>query len=144
MNVMAEGLSRYQTHPPTDVVILHDRQSLNDYVRINPNGMLHAENGGYYLKDMEDVVIAIASDDLCNELDGAWASAEAAADALDAAEKNYGSGSVSDANFEKRNEDLSCYPSCKQNYCSHPRCFLHATCLSYSHCHVCGTRKVCL
>ncbi|KAJ5860876.1 uncharacterized protein N7529_008186, partial [Penicillium soppii] len=66
MNVMVEGLTRYQTSPPTD---------------INPNGLLHAENGGYYLKDMEDVVVAIASDDLCNELDGALASAKAAVDA---------------------------------------------------------------
>ncbi|KAJ5659807.1 hypothetical protein N7507_006258 [Penicillium longicatenatum] len=93
MNVMVDGLTRYQTSPPTDIVILHDRQSLNDYVKINPNGMLYAENGGYYLKDMEDVIVAIASDDLCNELDGAWASAEAAADARDAAETNSGSGS---------------------------------------------------
>ncbi|KAJ5527706.1 hypothetical protein N7513_011865 [Penicillium frequentans] len=93
MNVMGEGLTRYQISPPTNIVILHDRQSLKDYVKINPNGMLHAENGGYYLKDMEDLVVAIASDDLCNELDGAWASAEAAADARDAAESNSGSGS---------------------------------------------------
>lgn len=101
INIMAENLTRYQTTPPTDVVILHDRQSLNDFVKANPDGLLHAENGGYYLKDMEESIVAIASDGLCNELDGPWASAAAAADAedaaegdaLDATEKNPPSGS---------------------------------------------------
>jgi hypothetical protein len=41
---------------------------------------------------MEDVVVAIASDDLCNELDGALASAKAAVDAREATESNSGSG----------------------------------------------------
>jgi hypothetical protein len=48
------------------------------------------------------------------------------------------------ARILQRNEDLSCYPSCIRNHCSHPRCFPHATCLSYFHCNLCGTRKACL
>ncbi|KAJ5375647.1 hypothetical protein N7517_007653 [Penicillium concentricum] len=74
---MVEGLTRYHTTPPSDVVIVHDRQSLNDLVKLNPETILHAENGGYYLKNMEEEVVAITADDLCEELDAAFASIDA-------------------------------------------------------------------
>lgn len=93
---MAQALTRYHTTPPTDVVFLHDMQSLDDYVRANPYGLLHSENGGYYLKDMAEKIVAIASDGLCSDLDGPWASGEAAADAEEAAERESASKSVGD------------------------------------------------
>lgn len=66
---MAEGLTRYQPTPPSNVVILHDRQSLNDFVQIHQETILQPENGGYYLKNMEEEVLAITADDLSKELD---------------------------------------------------------------------------
>jgi hypothetical protein len=74
---MVEGLTRYQATLPSDATVLLDRQSLNDLAKANPYGSLYPENGGYYLKDEDEEVIGIASDDLCTELDAAFASADA-------------------------------------------------------------------
>ncbi|KAJ5456021.1 uncharacterized protein N7458_004285 [Penicillium daleae] len=142
---MAEGLARYQSTPPSDVTVLHDRQSLNDFVKANPETILYPENGGYYLKDMDEEVLAITADDLSKELDAAVASVDSDLLGNDSAsDSSAGSGAA--ANVTKRNEDMPCYPNCQHNYCSHPRCFNSATCLHYSFCHVCLTssRKVCI
>lgn len=143
---MVEGLTRYHTTPPSDVVIVHDRQSLNDLVKVYPDTILHAENGGYYLKDMDEEVVAITADDLCTELDAAFASIDADVVGDGSGSEDGGSGSLGEADVTKRNEDLACYPNCLHNYCSHPRCFRSAVCLSYTNCHVCSTssRKVCI
>ncbi|KXG45486.1 uncharacterized protein PGRI_040350 [Penicillium griseofulvum] len=77
LTTMIEGLTRYQTTPPSDAIVCHDRQALNDLAKAYPDGLLHPENGGYYLKDGDEVVVGIASDDLCKELDGAFASVDA-------------------------------------------------------------------
>lgn len=74
---MVEGLTRYQATPPSDATVLIDRQSLNDLAKDHPYGSLFPENGGYYLKDEDDAVVGIAGDDLCTELDAAFASADA-------------------------------------------------------------------
>jgi hypothetical protein len=77
LSIMAEGLTRYQTAPPNNAIVVHNRQSLNDLVKVYPETILHSENGGYYLKNMDEEVIAVAGDDLCEELDGALASIDA-------------------------------------------------------------------
>ncbi|KAJ6040330.1 uncharacterized protein N7446_004353 [Penicillium canescens] len=59
------------------------RQSLNALVRVHPETVLYAENGGYYLKNMDDEVVAITADDLCMELDVAFASVDADVVTLD-------------------------------------------------------------
>ncbi|KAJ5822617.1 hypothetical protein N7447_004957 [Penicillium robsamsonii] len=140
---MVEGLSRYHTTPPSDVIIVHDRQSLNDLVKVNPETILHSENGGYYLKNMEEEVVAITADDLCEELDAAFASIDAGVIGDDSGPEDLDSESLGGANITKR---LSCYPHCVHNSCSHPRCFNSATCLTYTSCHVCSTssRKLCI
>ncbi|CAG8376718.1 unnamed protein product [Penicillium salamii] len=74
---MAEALTRYETTPPSDATVLIDRQALNDMAKDHPYGSLFPENGGYYLKNENDGVVGIASDELCIELDAAFASAEA-------------------------------------------------------------------
>lgn len=134
------------TTPPSDVIIVHDRQSLNDLVKVYSDTVLHAENGGYYLKDMDDEVVAITADDLCTELDAAFASIDADVVGDGSGSEDGGSGSFGEADVTKRNEDLACYPNCLHNYCSHPRCLRYAVCLSYTNCHVCSTssRKVCI
>jgi hypothetical protein len=139
---MVEGLTRYQTTPPSGATVVHDRQSLNDIVKLNPETVLHPENGGFYLKTLDDEVVAIAGDDLCIELDAAVASL----DARHAAEIEAEGEASQSPGVTKRKENLACYPHCMQNYCSHPRCFTAAVCLSYSHCHVCLTssRKECI
>ncbi|OQE15938.1 hypothetical protein PENSTE_c026G06709 [Penicillium steckii] len=144
MATMVEGLTRYQNTPPSDAIVVHDRQALNDLVKLHPETILHAENGGYYLKNMDEEVVAITHDDLCVELDAAFASIDASDIGDDV--QGQGSGSHGSANVTKRNENLACYPNCAHNYCSHPRCFHSATCLSYTNCHVCSSssRKVCI
>lgn len=146
VTAMAEGLARYQSTPPSNVVILHDRQSLNDFVQIHQETILYPENGGYYLKNMEEEVLAITADDLSKELDAAVANIDAEILENDSAPDNSASGSGGAANATQRNEDMPCYPNCQRNYCSHPRCFNTATCLHYTSCHVCLTnaRKVCI
>ncbi|CAI7601791.1 unnamed protein product [Penicillium viridicatum] len=59
---MAEGLTR---------------QSLNDLAKVYPDTLLHPENGGYYLKDMDGQIVAITADDLCTELDADFARIDA-------------------------------------------------------------------
>ncbi|KAJ5501226.1 hypothetical protein N7453_006043 [Penicillium expansum] len=142
---MVEGLTRYHTTPPSDAIIVHDRQSLNDLVKVNPETILHAENGGYYLKNMDEEVVAIAADDLCTELDAAFASIDADVFGDESESKNEAYEYLGGADVTKRNEDLAYYPSW-HDYCSHPRCFHSATCLSYTSCQVCSTssRKVCI
>ncbi|KAJ5103629.1 hypothetical protein N7532_004158 [Penicillium argentinense] len=142
---MVEGLTRYHSTRPSGVTVVHDRQALNDLVKLHPETILHTEKGGYYLKNMDEEVVAITHDDhLCIELDAAFASIDASNVGDDT--QDGGSGSYGGANFTKRNEDLACYPDCLHNYCSHPRCYNSAHCLSYTSCHVCSssTRKVCM
>ncbi|KAJ5505255.1 hypothetical protein N7453_004212 [Penicillium expansum] len=74
---MVEALTRYKATPPSDAIVIIDRQALNDIAKDHPYGSLFPENGGYYLKDKDDGVVGIASDELCTELDAAFVSAEA-------------------------------------------------------------------
>lgn len=117
---MVEGLTRYHTTPPSDVIIVHDRQSLNDLAKVYPDTLLHPENGGYYLKGMDGEVVAITADDLCTELDADFASIDANFVDDGSGSEDGGSGSLGGADVTKRNEDLACYPNCLHNYCSHP------------------------
>lgn len=74
---MTEGLTRYKAPPPSDVIIVYDRPSLNDLAKTYPETCLYNENGGYYMKTMDGQVIAITADGLCEELDKTIAEAEA-------------------------------------------------------------------
>ncbi|KAI2726503.1 hypothetical protein CBS147354_4218 [Penicillium roqueforti] len=58
------------------IQILETRQQLNDMARQYPLGTMDDRNGGYYLLDHDDTVLAIASDPLCEELDAAIEAAE--------------------------------------------------------------------
>ncbi|KAL3455669.1 hypothetical protein BJX64DRAFT_271970 [Aspergillus heterothallicus] len=77
VTTMAQNLTRYRTAPPKNATIMYDRKTLNELAKNYPCGLLHDENGGYYLKDGEDRIIGVASDGLCTELDAAYAEAEA-------------------------------------------------------------------
>lgn len=97
---MVEALTRYQTTPPSDAIVVHDRQSLNDLVKIHSDTVLYAENGGYYLKNMEEEVVAITADDLCKELDAVFASIDAE---VGSGSEDGESGSLGGANVTKGN-----------------------------------------
>ncbi|KAL2837105.1 hypothetical protein BJY01DRAFT_221290 [Aspergillus pseudoustus] len=73
----AQNLTRYHTAPPSRAVIMYDRKSLNELAAQYPCGLLHDENGGYYLKDAHAKVVGVAADGLCTELDAAYAEAAA-------------------------------------------------------------------
>ncbi|KGO68806.1 hypothetical protein PITC_076880 [Penicillium italicum] len=94
---MVEALVRYEATPPGDATVLIDRQALNDMAKDHPYGSLFPENGGYYLKDKDDGVVGIASDELCTELDAAFASAEAKYAQEEAAESPAPTSSAMDA-----------------------------------------------
>ncbi|PWY92514.1 hypothetical protein BO70DRAFT_391918 [Aspergillus heteromorphus CBS 117.55] len=104
---MAEGVTRYQTDPPAGVIVLQDRQALNDLVTENPETFLNPENGGYYLKTSQDEeVIAIAGDELCAELDTAVATVEALGDDYDDDDDD------DDEGVTKREDNLACGGDC--------------------------------
>ncbi|KAJ5803843.1 uncharacterized protein N7518_000146 [Penicillium psychrosexuale] len=111
---MVEALTRYEATPPSDAIVLIDRQSLNDMAKDHPYGSLFPENGGYYLKDKDDGVVGIASDELCTELDAAFASAEAKYAQEEAAESLAPTSSAMDA--AKRGTELACYPNYVSDY----------------------------
>ncbi|KAJ5192523.1 hypothetical protein N7449_008665 [Penicillium cf. viridicatum] len=137
LTAMVEGLTRYQTTPPSDAIVCHDRQALNDLALAHPDGLLYPENGGYYLKDGDEVVVGIASDDLCTELDGAFAS-------IDAKIAQEGEGAGSEDNTSDAENVIKRAENALHNSCRHPRCFTHPHCLTYSHCHICSSRKHCI
>ncbi|PWY91987.1 hypothetical protein BO94DRAFT_533427 [Aspergillus sclerotioniger CBS 115572] len=145
---MAQNLTRYHTPPPSNATIMYDRQTLNDLARANSDGLLHDENGGYYLKTADEEIIAVAADALCTELDAALASAAATwaernpnGDDEDVAAASAAAG----GGVTKRDEDITCSHCGSSGTCSHPRCYNHALCLSYNYCHVCSTSyKYCI
>ncbi|KAJ5447134.1 hypothetical protein N7445_001955 [Penicillium cf. griseofulvum] len=126
LTAMVEGLTRYQTTPPK-----------RRHPLAHPEGLLYPENGGYYLKDGDEVVVGIASDDLCTELDGAFAS-------MDAKIAQEGEGAGSEDNTSDAENVIKRAENALHNSCSHPRCFTHPHCLTYSHCHICSSRKHCI
>jgi hypothetical protein len=50
---------------------LHNRPLLAEFVKLNPEKILYLENGGYYVKDIHNNVLAITADNLREELDTA-------------------------------------------------------------------------
>ncbi|PYH47913.1 uncharacterized protein BP01DRAFT_200343 [Aspergillus saccharolyticus JOP 1030-1] len=147
---MAENLTRYHTAPPSNAIIIYDRQTLNDLARANADGLLWDENGGYYLKTAGNEIIAVAADALCTELDAAHASAAAtwAERNLNGNDKEVAAAapaSQKDADVTKSGANLACYPHCARGKCSHPRCFTNALCTTYNYCHICsGSYKYCI
>ncbi|KAJ5897138.1 uncharacterized protein N7473_006537 [Penicillium subrubescens] len=68
---LSKGIARYQSTRPTNVLILHNRPLLAEFVKLNPEKILYLENGGYYVKDIHNNVLAITADNLREELDTA-------------------------------------------------------------------------
>ncbi|CAG8263626.1 unnamed protein product [Penicillium nalgiovense] len=108
---------------------LETRKQLNDMAMQYPLGTLDERNGGYYLLDHDNTVLAIASDSLCEELD---ASMEAA--------KWYHSThpEIDDESESVAPQSDEAHSGLSKRSCTHPRCHTHALCRSYSDCHVCA------
>ncbi|KAF7593693.1 hypothetical protein BBP40_010985 [Aspergillus hancockii] len=68
--------SRYTVPIPSETLILETRQQLRELAVVYSMGTLDDRNGGYYLLDAEGVVLAVAADGLCEELDASMASAK--------------------------------------------------------------------
>jgi len=115
---------------------------LNQVATANPSSVLYNESGGHIMRDADTGnIIAVASDDLIDELDAA---VEAANSIIEARELNEGAEGELNVPMSKRyyGDDYGSMI----NRCSHPRCFNHLTCQTYSYCHVCSssTRKLCI
>lgn len=76
VSTFAMSTARYTVPIHESIQILETRQQLNDMARQYPLGTMDDRNGGYYLLDYDDTVLAIASDPLCEELDAAIEAAE--------------------------------------------------------------------
>ncbi|KAJ6180594.1 hypothetical protein N7519_011055 [Penicillium mononematosum] len=68
--------TRYTVPIHESTQILETRKQLNDMAMQYPLGTLDDRNGGYYLLDHDNTVLAIASDSLCKELDAAMEAAK--------------------------------------------------------------------
>ncbi|KAJ5783967.1 uncharacterized protein N7518_009644 [Penicillium psychrosexuale] len=68
--------TRYTVPIHESIQILETREQLNNMAMQYPLGTMDDRNGGYYLLDHDDTVLAIASDPLCEELDAAIEEAE--------------------------------------------------------------------
>jgi hypothetical protein len=74
LTTVAKGIARYQSTPPTNLLILHNRPLIAEVVKVNPEKILCLENGGYYVKRIHNNRLAITADNLREELDTAISS----------------------------------------------------------------------
>ncbi|OQE94791.1 hypothetical protein PENNAL_c0003G07064 [Penicillium nalgiovense] len=68
--------TRYTVPIHESTQTLETRKQLNDMAMQYPLGTLDERNGGYYLLDHDNTVLAIASDSLCEELDASMEAAK--------------------------------------------------------------------
>ncbi|KOC17009.1 hypothetical protein AFLA70_282g001201 [Aspergillus flavus AF70] len=72
----AMSFTRYSKPVPEGLVVCETREQMNQAARDHPETVLHDEDGGYYLKDMNGIPVAVAADSLCPELDKSFAEAD--------------------------------------------------------------------
>jgi hypothetical protein len=120
--ILAMTTTRYTVPIPDETLVLETRKQLNDMADQYPMGTLDDRNGGYYLLDHDGTVLAVASDSLCEELDTS----------MEEARRYHASNLDIEAGVVPRGDTAAAS-------CSHPRCFTHALCRTYSDCHVCSS-----
>ncbi|EIT79061.1 hypothetical protein BDV35DRAFT_74752 [Aspergillus flavus] len=127
-------LTRYTIPIPAETLILETRQQLNDMAAAYSMGTLDDRNGGYYLLDHDGEILAVAADGLCEELDNSMASARRVYEQR--SRFDLYSGEVQEVTLQSHDAQLR---RSGENSCSHPRCYTHALCETYSDCFVCSS-----
>ncbi|BAE59775.1 unnamed protein product [Aspergillus oryzae RIB40] len=127
-------LTRYTIPIPAETLILETRQQLNDMAAAYSMGTLDDRNGGYYLLDHDGEILAVAADGLCEELDNSMASARRVYEQH--SRFDLYSGEVQEVTLQSHDAQLR---RSGENSCSHPRCYTHALCETYSDCFVCSS-----
>ncbi|KAE8420467.1 hypothetical protein BDV36DRAFT_249354 [Aspergillus pseudocaelatus] len=128
----AMSFTRYSKPVPEGLIVCETREQMNQAVRDHPETVLHDEGGGYYLKDMNGIPVAVAADSLCSELDNSFAEA----DAMIAQNQLKGEDQV------ETEDDLD--TTAGANACAHRRCFNSVICITYRDCHICSSRHICI
>ncbi|KAE8165930.1 hypothetical protein BDV40DRAFT_297047 [Aspergillus tamarii] len=128
------SLTRYTVPVPAGTLILETRQQLNDMAAAYSTGTLDDRNGGYYLLDHDGEILAVAADGLCEELDISMTSARRVYEQRSRSELY--SGEVQEVTLQSHDAQLQ---RNDESSCSHPRCYTHALCETYSDCFVCSS-----
>ncbi|KAB8235516.1 hypothetical protein ETB97_006850 [Aspergillus alliaceus] len=131
---LAASITRYTVPIKPGTLILETRQQLNNMATAYSMGTLDDTNGGYYLLDRDRSILAVAADSLCEELDASMASAKRVYEQK-ARSELYG-GEFREFPIQGA-EGLRL--NAVENSCSHPRCYTHALCETYSDCFVCSS-----
>ncbi|KAB8214517.1 hypothetical protein BDV33DRAFT_196035 [Aspergillus novoparasiticus] len=131
---LATVTTRYTIPIPAGILILETRQQLNDMAAAYSMGTLDDRNGGYYLLDQDGEILAVAADGLCEELDISMASARRVYEQR--SRFDLYSGEVQEVTLQSHDAQLR---RSDGNSCSHPRCYTHALCETYSDCFVCSS-----
>jgi hypothetical protein len=121
---MAASTTRYNIPISESTKVLETRHELNDLAAEYPLGGLDGQNGGYYLKDGDENVVAVASDSLCEELD-------ATVERLRQSHTDWDDESEGITPLDEE------YGPAAPAACAHRRCFNSVICITYRDCHVC-------
>ncbi|KAE8358598.1 hypothetical protein BDV27DRAFT_137431 [Aspergillus caelatus] len=127
-------LTRYTVPVPAGTLILEKRQQLNDMAAAYSMGSLDDRNGGYYLLDHDGEILAVAADGLCEELDISMTSARRVYEQHSRSELY--NGEIQEVTLQSHDAQLR---RNDESSCSHPRCYTHALCETYSDCFVCSS-----
>ncbi|KAB8254990.1 hypothetical protein BDV32DRAFT_131472 [Aspergillus pseudonomiae] len=127
-------VTRYSVPIPAGTLILQTRQQLNDMAAAYSMGTLDDRNGGYYLLDHDGEVLAVAADGLCAELDVSMRSARRVHEQRSRPDSY--SGEFQEVTLQSHEGQLG---RSDEHSCSHPRCYTHALCETYSDCFVCSS-----
>ncbi|KAE8415952.1 hypothetical protein BDV36DRAFT_310591 [Aspergillus pseudocaelatus] len=127
-------LTRYTVPVPAGTLILEKRQQLNDMAAAYSMGTLDDRNGGYYLLDHDGEILAVAADGLCEELDISMTSARRVYEQHSRSELY--NGEIQEVTLQSHDAQLQRNDG---SSCSHPRCYTHALCETYSDCFVCSS-----
>lgn len=135
------SVTKYTEPIPAGAIIMETWEQVKRLTTANPQSGLMGDIGeAHYLQDDEGVILGVASDELCLEIDARISSAMRVIGAR--TEMGVEDDTVGGSNapcFTKR-EDNAVGPI-SQPRCSHPRCYYSATCQTYSYCHVCLPSK---
>jgi hypothetical protein len=135
------SVTKYTEPIPAGAIIMETWEQVKSLTTANPQSGLMGDIGeAHYLQDDEGVILGVASDELCLEIDARISSAMRAIEARTEMGDEDGTVGGSDAPGFTKSEDNAVGPI-SQPRCSHPRCYYSVTCQTYSYCHFCLTSK---
>ncbi|KAF7594545.1 hypothetical protein BBP40_008992 [Aspergillus hancockii] len=114
---------------PSGLIVCETREQLNQVASDHPETVLHDEDGGYYLKDMNGARVAVAADSLCPDLNTSFADVDATIAQVIP---------MGEARMDMENGLESTVA------CTDHRCFTSGGCTVFPGCRICTSRQRCL